>query len=93
MDFESAPTENLFVSDDEDDEDTRLNNQYEEGIASKKARLGKINRHANEAEEGLLDEHKMEDQEMFVSGSSEFVKIIDKSRRAFSFSLDSTRAF
>jgi len=36
----------------------------------------------------------MEETEVFVHGShSEFVKIIDKSRRAFSFSTDSTKAF
>jgi len=36
----------------------------------------------------------MEEQKVVVHGShEEYVKIIDKSRRAYSFSLDSTRAF
>lgn len=39
----------------------------------------------------------MEDQEVYVHGGpkfhTEYVKIIDKSRRAYSFSLDSTKAF
>jgi hypothetical protein len=36
----------------------------------------------------------MAETEVFIHGShSEFVKIIDKSRRAFSFSLDSTKSF
>jgi len=36
----------------------------------------------------------MQESEVFIHGShSEFVKIIDKSRRAFSFSLDSTKSF
>lgn len=36
----------------------------------------------------------MEESKVFVHGShSEFVKIIDKSKRAFSFSLDSTKEF
>lgn len=36
----------------------------------------------------------MDENKVFVHGShSEYVKIIDKSRRAFSFSLDSTKAF
>jgi len=85
-------TESLFVSDGEDDEKIQYGQQE---VRGEKKNLGDINRHQQDDNlEGLLNEHTMEETEVFVHGShSEFVKIIDKSRRAFSFSTDSTRAF
>jgi len=81
--MENFSADQLFVSDDEEDEDDRLNNQLEQ---ARSANLGDINRH--EEKEALL----AGEQEEFHGEDSQFVKIIDKSRRAFSFSLDSTKS-
>lgn len=84
------------MSDDEEDDDERLSNHLDQHLmrGGKSDNLGNINRHEEDKAEGLLDEEKMEEEEVIVNGSEpEFVKIIDKSRRAFSFSLDSTKAF
>ena len=75
----------IFVSDDEDDDD-------DVGYNLPQKRLGNISRHTEENTK-LLEESLMSEQEMFVGKDSEYVKIIDKSRRAFSTSLDSTKAF
>jgi len=79
----------LYVS-DEEDEDDDVNN----------GNLRQMNNAASADEENKqvnLSEHLMEDQEVYVHGGpkfhTEYVKIIDKSRRAYSFSLDSTKAF
>jgi hypothetical protein len=95
-----ANTENLFVSDDEDeDEDMSLNRRSGINVHSftsdKQNNLDKIERGSDDdKDQPLLEEGKMQESEVFIHNShSEFVKIMDKNRRAFSFSLDSTKSF
>lgn len=56
-----SQTEHLFVSDDEEEDDDRLNKHLEQSanqklLLSKKANLGEIDRHEEGMKEGLLEE-------------------------------------
>lgn len=98
----SANTGLLYISDDEDEDDDVRLNKDSYATAEDATNLGNIkdsNKPEDDMEEGKqnLAEHLMEENEVFVHGGpkfhTEYVKIIDKSRRAFSISLDSTKAF
>ena len=69
----------IFASDDETTNNT---------ASFHDTRLGSLSRLA--ASQPLLEETQ---EEEFSEGKSSFVKIVDKSRRAFSISTDSTKAF
>lgn len=91
----------LFLSEDEDElEQERLTKETSESFGSVQNTLGDIRKNKGDEEskgEEILDESAMSETKVFVHGErsthTEYVKIIDKSRRAYSFSLASTRAF
>ena len=96
----SSSTTFIYGSDDEDDEmepayrRKRPMTVLKGGNAGAAKNLGSLNRHKHyEPEESLLSETNMQESEIFIHGTdkTQSVKIIDKSKRAFDISPDSTK--
>ena len=86
----------LYNSDDEDDQvfhSKSIRTLSSGSLGERNGPLKNLNR-TNELSQGLLSESKMENSEIMIHGQSyeTQVKIVDKSKRAFDISVESTRA-